>query len=56
MGVRGTEFQAVYNPEGKTTSLVTFEGEVQLAKIKKNARAQNFKIEKSLEIVLKRNS
>jgi hypothetical protein len=30
MGVRGTEFVTVFNPEGNLTSLVTFEGEVAM--------------------------
>lgn len=33
MGVRGTDFQAIYNPENKLTSLVTFKGEVAMAKV-----------------------
>lgn len=33
MGVRGTDFQTIYNPDNKLTSLVTFEGEVAMAKI-----------------------
>ena len=33
MGVRGTDFQTIYNPENKTTSLLTFKGEVAMAKI-----------------------
>jgi hypothetical protein len=33
MGVRGTEFQTIYNPTNKVTSLLTFEGEVAMAKI-----------------------
>lgn len=32
LGVRGTEFQTVFNPENKVTSLVTFEGKVAMAK------------------------
>lgn len=33
MGVRGTDFQAVFNPDNQITSLVTFEGEVAMAKM-----------------------
>ncbi len=33
MGVRGTEFQTIYNPENNVTSLLTFKGEVAMAKI-----------------------
>ncbi len=34
MGVRGTDFQTVYNPENKMTSLLTFKGEVAMANVK----------------------
>ncbi len=33
MGVRGTDFQAIYNEKTKMTSLVTFEGQVAMAKL-----------------------
>lgn len=33
MGVRGTDFQVIYNPKNDVTSLVTFEGAVAMAKI-----------------------
>ncbi len=33
MGVRGTEFQAIYNHKNKITSLVTFSGKVAMAKM-----------------------
>ncbi|MCP4911654.1 MAG: FecR domain-containing protein [Oligoflexia bacterium] len=33
MGVRGTEMQIIYNPERNTTSLLTFEGAVAMARI-----------------------
>lgn len=33
MGVRGTDFQTIYNPESQTTSLLTFKGEVAMAKV-----------------------
>ncbi|MFA6238655.1 MAG: FecR family protein [Bacteriovorax sp.] len=33
MGVRGTEFQTIYNPENKMTSLLTYKGEVAMAKV-----------------------
>lgn len=32
LGVRGTDFQTIYNPENQLTSLVTYKGEVALAK------------------------
>ena len=33
MGVRGTDFTSIYNPSLQNTSVVTFEGDVRLAKI-----------------------
>lgn len=33
MGVRGTDFQVIYNPRNSVTSLVTFEGTVAMTKI-----------------------
>ncbi len=33
MGVRGTDFQVIYNPNNDVTSLLTFEGAVAMAKI-----------------------
>lgn len=35
MGVRGTDFQASYNPEGNLTSLVTYTGQVAMVKVDK---------------------
>lgn len=32
MGVRGTEFQSIYNPENKITNLLTYSGEVAMVK------------------------
>ena len=32
LGVRGTDFQVVYNAKNKVTSLLTYEGEVQISK------------------------
>lgn len=34
MGVRGTDFQVVYNPKNEATSLVTFEGAVAMGHLK----------------------
>jgi hypothetical protein len=39
MGVRGTDFTTVFNPQTKITSLITFEGAVTIAKI--NTQALN---------------
>jgi len=33
MGVRGTDFQTIYNPENANTALVTFEGKVAMAQV-----------------------
>lgn len=33
LGVRGTEFQTIYNPENKITNLLTFRGEVAMVNI-----------------------
>ncbi len=35
LGVRGTDFQTIFNPENNVTNLLTFNGEVAMAKIKK---------------------
>lgn len=39
MGVRGTDFQTIFNPDNRVTSLVTFEGEVAMVKIDENEKA-----------------
>jgi len=36
LGVRGTEFMAVHNPENNITSMVAFKGEVAFAKVRRN--------------------
>ena len=33
LGVRGTDFQTIYNPENKVTSLLTYQGEVAMVKM-----------------------
>ena len=33
MGVRGTEFQTIYNPDNHVTSLLTYKGEVAIVKL-----------------------
>ena len=33
LGVRGTEFQTIYNPDNHITNLLTFKGEVSMAKL-----------------------
>lgn len=33
MGVRGTDFQTIYNPDNKMTSLLTYRGEVAMARV-----------------------
>lgn len=36
LGVRGTDFQTIYNPDNKLTSLLTYTGSVAMAKIDKD--------------------
>lgn len=36
LGVRGTDFQTIYNPDNRMTSLLTYEGSVAMAKIDKS--------------------
>ncbi len=40
IGVRGTEFQTIYNPENKMTSLLTYKGEVAMAKVDEKTYAK----------------
>lgn len=49
MGVRGTDFRVLYNPVNKVTNLLTFEGNVRMAKFKNNLKNVNRNlIEKAL--------
>lgn len=60
MGVRGTDFQTIYNPENQVTNLLTFEGEVSMARIeptfnkkskktrRKSARSKRRKVKQSI--------
>lgn len=41
IGVRGTEFHTVYNPSNNTTSVLTYEGDVELAKINQEEAINN---------------
>lgn len=43
MGVRGTDFQTIYNPENKATSLLTFKGEVAMTSFKEGAAQTELK-------------
>ena len=40
LGVRGTEFQTLYNKKNRVTSLLTYEGKVQIAKVEKRDPSQ----------------
>ncbi len=40
LGVRGTDFQTIYTPENKVTSLLTFSGEVAFSKFTEAERAK----------------
>ena len=48
LGVRGTDFQVVYNAKNKVTSLLTYEGEVQISKNKVRKKSLTSKTEKGL--------
>ncbi len=52
MGVRGTDFQTIYNPDNKMTSLLTFTGEVAMAKVDEKTYK---KLEDAPEQVVERN-
>ena len=41
LGVRGTDFQVIFNPKNDVTALVTFEGAVAMAKIDSAIRSAN---------------
>lgn len=41
LGVRGTDFQTIYNPENQITNLLTFRGEVAMVNIKNNPEINN---------------
>lgn len=53
MGVRGTDFQTIYNPENKMTSLLTYKGEVAMAKVDETTFK---KLEEPAHPVTERNS
>lgn len=53
LGVRGTEFQATYNPESRMTSLVTYQGKV--AMVKKDEYIAN-KLNKTKKLKIKSNA
>lgn len=56
LGVRGTDFQATYNPDNKLTSLVTLEGEVAMVKIDELNRKKLDRLEKAeQEKIVERN-
>lgn len=46
MAVRGTEFQAVYNPENNVSSLLAYEGEVAMAKIEEDPASEIKRLKK----------
>lgn len=54
LGVRGTDFQTIYNPENKITSLITFEGKVALAKIKNEEQKQITKSDLEKAIIVEK--
>lgn len=46
MAVRGTEFQAVYNPENNVSSILAYEGEVAMAKVEEDPAAELKRLKK----------
>jgi len=46
LGIRGTDFQTIYNPDNRMTSLLTFNGEVAMARVDETTHQ---KIENSAE-------
>jgi hypothetical protein len=51
MGIRGTYFHVMYNPENQNTALVTYEGKVALSSIEKTLTKENFDQRKLESIV-----
>ena len=49
LGIRGTDFQTIYNPDNKMTSLLTYRGEVAMAKLDESTY-QNLEQDKVLTI------
>lgn len=43
LGIRGTDFQASYNPENKITNLITFTGKVMMVKTKAQTESEDLK-------------
>jgi hypothetical protein len=56
MGVRGTEFQTIYNPENRVTSLLTYKGEVAMAKIDETTYRKLEDLDSNIEVVRKENT
>ncbi len=54
LGVRGTEFQTIYNPDNKLTSLLTFDGEVAMAKIDERTHERLEDLDKSDDLTISR--
>jgi len=52
MGVRGTDFQTIYNPDNKMTSLLTYRGEVAMARVDEKTYQ---KLEEAPEKAIERN-
>jgi len=56
MGVRGTEFQTIYNPENRVTSLLTYKGEVAMAKIDESTYRKLEDLDANIEVVRNENT
>lgn len=46
LGVRGTDFQVVYNPKNNISSLLTYKGEVAMAKVEEDPAAEVKRLKK----------
>jgi hypothetical protein len=55
MGVRGTEFQAMYNPDNRVTSLLTYKGEVAMTDFDLNQPLEKYQKPKYRQEVVRKN-
>ena len=52
LGVRGTEFQTIYNRENNVTSMLTYDGKVQVIKVDKNLKQKTKVLSKTDKEIL----
>jgi hypothetical protein len=50
LGVRGTEFQTIYNPDNKVTNLLTYKGKVAMVKVEKGISQTPQKVTKKKKV------